>query len=48
VLAKVDGVESEDTKPKETSCTVKGNFDVAKLVKALNDAGFHVTVEAGK
>jgi mercuric ion binding protein len=48
VLAKVEGVESEDTKPKETSCTVKGSFDAAKLVKALNDAGFHVTVEAGK
>jgi len=27
---------------------VKGNFDPAKLVKALNEAGFHVTVEAGK
>ena len=48
VLAKVDGVESEDAKPKETSCTVKGNFDAAKLVKALNEAGFHVTLEAGK
>jgi copper chaperone CopZ len=48
VLGKVEGVESEDTKPKESSCTVKGNFDAAKLVKALNDAGFHVTVEAGK
>lgn len=48
VLAKVEGVESEDTKPKETSCTVKGNFDPVKLVKALNDAGFHATVEAGK
>lgn len=48
VLGKVEGVESEDTKPKETSCTVKGNFDPAKLVKALNDAGFHATIEAGK
>jgi len=48
VLAKVEGVESEDTKPRERSCTVKGNFDAAKLVKALNDAGFHATLEAGK
>jgi copper chaperone CopZ len=48
VLGKVEGVESDDTKPKETSCTVKGNFDPAKVIKALNEAGFHAKVEAGK
>ncbi len=45
VVKKVDGVESEDAKPKGESFTVKGNFDAAALVKALNEAGFHVKVE---
>lgn len=45
VVGKLDGVESEDAKPKGASFTVKGNFNSAKLVKALNDAGFHVKVE---
>jgi copper chaperone CopZ len=48
VLGKLEGFESDDTKPKETSCTVKGNFDPAKLIKALNEAGFHAKVEASK
>jgi mercuric ion binding protein len=46
IVAKVDGVKSEDVKPKGTSFTVSGEFDAAALVKALNDAGFHVKVEA--
>ena len=45
VVKDVAGVESEDAKPKGTSFTVKGKFDAAALVKALNDAGFHVKVE---
>jgi copper chaperone CopZ len=48
IVKKVDGVKEEDVKPKEGSFTVKGEFDAAKLVKALNDAGFHCKVEAGK
>ncbi len=45
IVKKVEGVESDDTKPKETTFTVKGNFDAAKLVKALNDGGLHVKVK---
>jgi mercuric ion binding protein len=41
----VDGVESEDAKPNAETITIKGNFDGKALVKALNDAGFHATVE---
>ena len=40
----VSGVESEDAKPKSDTVTVKGNFDAVALVKALNEAGFHVTI----
>ncbi len=45
VVAKVDGVKSDDLKPKEKSFVVMGDFDAAALVKALNDAGFHVQVK---
>ena len=48
ILKKVDGVKEEDVKPKEGAFTVKGDFDAAKMVKALNDAGLHCKVEAGK
>ncbi len=41
----VDGVESDDAKANAETITVKGNFDGKALVKALNDAGFHATVE---
>ena len=41
----VAGVESEDAKAKSTTLTVKGDFDAAAVVKALNDAGFHVTAD---
>ena len=47
-LKTVEGVESDDAKAKSTSLTVKGNFDAAALVKALNEAGFHVTAEQEK
>jgi copper chaperone CopZ len=41
----VAGVESEDAKARTSTLTVQGDFDGAALVKALNDAGFHVTAE---
>lgn len=48
LVAKVEGVTSDDVKPKEKTFTVKGNFDAKKLVQALNDAGFHAKVEEKK
>jgi copper chaperone CopZ len=44
-IEKVEGVTSEDVKAKETTLTVKGNFDLLKLYKALYDAGYHATVD---
>ncbi len=44
-IKSVEGVESEDAKANAETITVKGNFDGKALVKALNDAGFHATVE---
>jgi copper chaperone CopZ len=45
VVKGVKGVESDDTKPKAKKFTIKGDFDAAELIKALNDAGFHAKVE---
>jgi copper chaperone CopZ len=42
----VSGVSSTEIVPKKTSFTVEGNFDAQALVKALNEAGFHVKVAA--
>ncbi len=42
----VSGVSSTSIVPKKTSFTVEGDFDAHALVKALNDAGFHVKVAA--
>jgi copper chaperone CopZ len=47
-IMKVEGVESEDVKAKEGAFTVKGNFDALKLLKALYDAGYHVTIDTKK
>lgn len=44
-LKKVDGVTGDDCKSGVTTCTVKGNFDAAALVDALNKEGFHVKVK---
>lgn len=44
-LKKVDGVTGDTVKPKKDTFEVTGNFDAAALVKALNDAGFHVKVK---
>ena len=45
VIAKVEGVEADTLKPKKRKFVVEGNFDAVALVKALNDAGFHVRKE---
>jgi copper chaperone CopZ len=44
-LKKVDGVEKDTAKAKAESFDVTGDFDAAAVVKALNDAGFHVKVK---
>jgi mercuric ion binding protein len=44
-VAKVEGVTGDTAKPKAKSFEVMGDFDAAELVKALNAAGFHVTVK---
>lgn len=45
VLQKVDGIQGNTATPKKGSFEVTGDFDAAELVKALNDAGFHVKVK---
>lgn len=40
----VEGAKIENLEKKATSFTVSGDFDAKKLVKALNDAGYHVKV----
>lgn len=44
-VKKVDGVTGDTAKPKAKSFEVTGDFDAEELVKALNAAGFHVTVK---
>ncbi|MGE3808528.1 MAG: heavy-metal-associated domain-containing protein [Gemmataceae bacterium] len=44
-IAKVDGFEKDTATPKQTTFTVTGNFEPVDIVKALNDAGFHVKVK---
>jgi mercuric ion binding protein len=44
-VAKVNGVTGDTAKPKMDTFEVTGDFDAADLVKALNDAGFHVKVK---
>jgi periplasmic mercuric ion binding protein len=45
VVKQVDGVSGDTAAPKKDAFEVTGNFDTAELVKALNDAGFHVKVK---
>lgn len=45
IVKGVKGVASDDIATRAKKFTVKGDFDGAELVKALNDAGFHVKVE---
>ena len=44
-VKKVKGVTGHTIKPRVSSFKVNGNFSAAALVKALNGAGFHVTVK---
>jgi copper chaperone CopZ len=44
-IKSVDGVKDNTAKAKEKTFDVTGDFDAAALVKALNDAGFHVKVK---
>ena len=44
-LGKVSGVTGNTAKPRGTSFDVTGDFDAAEVVKALNDAGYHVKVK---
>ena len=44
-VKKVDGVTADTAQPKADTFEVTGDFDAAALVKALNDAGFHVKVK---
>jgi copper chaperone CopZ len=44
-VKKVEGVTEDDATPKMDTFTVKGDFDAAALVKALEEAGFHVKVK---
>ncbi|MDR3633559.1 MAG: hypothetical protein P4L84_06965 [Isosphaeraceae bacterium] len=44
-VKKVDGVAGDTAKPKTADFQVTGDFDAAEVVKALNDAGFHVQVK---
>jgi copper chaperone CopZ len=44
-IKSVEGVESEEAKAKEATFSVKGAFDPAALVKAVNAAGYHVTLD---
>lgn len=47
-LGSVDGVLGDTAKAKQSTLVVEGNFDAAKLVKALNAAGFHVKVKSAR
>ena len=44
-VKKVSGVTDDTATPRKDSFEVTGDFDAAELVKALNDAGFHVKVK---
>lgn len=44
-LTKVEGVTGNTAKVKNESFDVTGDFDAAAVVKALNDAGYHVKVK---
>lgn len=43
-LKKVNGVAGDTAKAKQSSFEVTGDFEAAELVRALNQAGFHVKV----
>jgi mercuric ion binding protein len=45
VVGKVGGVTGNTAKAKSDTFDVTGEFEAEELVKALNDAGFHVKVK---
>ena len=45
VLKTVDGVKGDTAKPKVDTFEVTGEFDAVAVIKALNDAGYHVKVK---
>lgn len=47
-VAKVEGVEADTLQPKKRKFVVEGNFEATAVVKALNDAGFHVRKEGAR
>jgi hypothetical protein len=44
-VAKVKGVDADTAQARSRSFVVEGNFDALLVVRALNDAGFHVKVK---
>lgn len=44
-IKNVTGATADTVKSREDTFEVTGDFDAAELVKALNDAGFHVKVK---
>jgi copper chaperone CopZ len=44
-VKKVEGVTGDTAKAKNDTFEVTGDFDAAELIKALNNAGFHVKVK---
>jgi copper chaperone CopZ len=44
-MQSVPGVKSDNLVPKQSTFVVEGDFSAHDLVKALNDAGFHVKVK---
>jgi len=44
-IRSVKGVTTDTAEPGETAFEVRGNFDTAELVRALNAAGFHAKVK---
>jgi copper chaperone CopZ len=44
-IESVDGVTSQNVKPKKVEFVVEGNFDAGEVVEALEDAGFYPQVK---
>ncbi|HEX3870362.1 MAG TPA: hypothetical protein VHV77_08000, partial [Pirellulales bacterium] len=44
-VSEVEGYKSDNLVPKQSTFIVEGDFSAKDLVKALNDAGFHVKVK---
>jgi len=44
-IKEVRGITGDTLKSKVTTCEIRGDFDAVQLVRALNNAGFHVKVK---